>query len=55
MILLRDNAMQKIVEDAERSYPNEACGLLLGERQGPDVHVASVHVSGNLSRTPNSF
>ena len=54
MILLRDNAMQKIVEDAERSYPNEACGLLLGERRGPDVHVASVHVSGNLSRTPRT-
>ena len=54
MILMRDNAMQKIVEDAERSYPNEACGLMLGERRGVNVHVASVHVSGNLSPTPRT-
>jgi proteasome lid subunit RPN8/RPN11 len=54
MILLHDNAMQKIVEDSESSYPNEACGLLLGKRRGANVHVASVHVSDNVSEKPRS-
>ena len=46
--------MDQIVEHSEISYPNEACGLLLGRREGYRFYVDSVHGSSNVADTPET-
>ena len=48
--------MSKIRSHAERAYPNECCGLLVGERRDDDVFVREVHESANIALVPaNQF
>ena len=54
MILFPENTLKVIIRESEEAFPNEACGLLLGKRQGANVHIASVHVSRNLADTPRT-
>lgn len=35
MLRIREGALRKIIEQAERDYPYETCGLLLGKIEGP--------------------
>ena len=56
MIVLTNMQMSKILSHAERAYPNECCGLLVGERRAGDVFVREVHRSANMAPTPaNQF
>ncbi|MEE2694485.1 MAG: M67 family metallopeptidase [Pseudomonadota bacterium] len=54
MIILPNNSMQQIIIDSEKSYPNEACGLLWGSRCDGDVNVASVYRSENCAKDPEN-
>ena len=56
MIVLTNMQMSKILSHAERAYPNECCGLLVGERRAGDVFIREVHRSANMAPTPaNQF
>ena len=56
MIVLTNVQMSKIRSHAERAYPNECCGLLVGERRDDDVFVREVHESANIALVPaNQF
>ena len=56
MIVLTNMQMSKIFSHAERAYPNECCGLLVGERRAGDVFIREVHRSANMAPTPaNQF
>ena len=49
-VLHLGNALMKAIADsAERAYPREACGLLVGRREGADVHVTGAFESGNVA------
>ena len=54
MIVLTKLQMSKIVSHAERAYPNECCGLLVGERRAGDVFIREVHGSANMAITPEN-
>ena len=54
MIVLTNLQMSKIVSHAERAYPNECCGLLVGERRAGDVFIREVHGSANMAITPEN-
>jgi proteasome lid subunit RPN8/RPN11 len=36
MLRIKGSALQKIIAQAERDYPYETCGLLLGKAEGVD-------------------
>ena len=56
MIVLTNMQMSKILSHAERAYPNECCGLLVGERRAGDVFILEVHRRANMAPTPaNQF
>ena len=56
MIVLTNVQMSKIRSHAERAYPNECCGLLVGERRDDDVFVREVHECANIALVPaNQF
>ena len=56
MIVLTNLQMDKILSHAECAYPDECCGLLVGERQVRDVFVREVHQSANRAASPaNQF
>lgn len=46
--------MDKILSHAEGAYPDECCGLLVGERQVREVFVREVHQSANRAAMPAS-
>ena len=54
MIVLTNLQMSKIVSHAERAYPNESCGLLVGERRAGHVFIREVHGSANMAITPEN-
>ena len=54
MIVLTNMQMSKILSHAERAYPNECCGLLVGERRAGDVFIREVHRSANMAPTPEN-
>jgi len=39
-------------EDVERAYPEEACGILLGRREGIDDTVVRITVCSNVASEP---
>ena len=56
MIVLTNLQMDKILSHAECAYPDECCGLLVGERLVRDVFVREVHQSANRAASPaNQF
>ena len=52
MILLTKHQMNKILSHSEGAYPEECCGLLVGERRSGDIYVYEVHESTNIADTP---
>ena len=48
MILIPSHLLRNIVEDAEQAYPDECCGLLVGEGD-PTVTVTRVVSSPNVA------
>lgn len=50
MIAIEAGALKQIEADGERRYPEECCGLLVGQRQADgSVHVVEAHASANLA------
>ena len=49
MIVLTNMQMSKILSHAEQAYPNECCGLLVGERSAGAVFIREVHRSANMA------
>ena len=52
MILLTKHQMNKILSHSESAYPEECCGLLVGQRRCGNIYVCEVHESTNISDTP---
>ena len=52
MILLTKHQMNKILSHSEGAYPEECCGLLVGQRRCSDIHVCEVHESTNIADMP---
>lgn len=53
MIELRQADIQAIREHAARAYPHEACGLLLGRRDGERRRVSRIVPSANVAAEPD--
>ena len=52
MILLSPELRAAIAAHAEADYPNEACGLLLGQRDGAEVCITEAVASANIADEP---
>lgn len=46
---LPDDLAQRIRKHAESCYPEEACGLLTGRRDGETVFITGIHESDNVT------
>jgi proteasome lid subunit RPN8/RPN11 len=56
MIVIGHAQLRQIMDAAEAAYPNECCGLLVGQRlPNGTVEVARVHPSANLSPQRDRF
>lgn len=53
MIVLPSAPRAAIAAHAAADYPNEACGLLLGQRQGADMVVSQAVASANVADEPS--
>ena len=53
MIILPSEPRAAIATHAVADYPNEACGLLLGQRQGDDMIVSQAVASTNVADKPS--
>ena len=53
MIFFGEGCLQRIASAAERAYPEECCGLLIG-RRGVVVRVTAVAESGNVAPSQRS-
>ncbi len=53
MIILPSEPRAAIASHAAADYPNEACGLLLGQRQGEDLIVSQAVASTNVTDEPS--
>lgn len=51
-VFLARAARQRIVTASHAAHPNEACGLLFGERSGRLVRVMQASVAGNVAPEP---
>jgi proteasome lid subunit RPN8/RPN11 len=50
VIAIEAEVLERIQADGERRYPEECCGLLVGQRLADgSVHVAEAHASANLA------
>ncbi|MBM3503740.1 MAG: M67 family metallopeptidase [Alphaproteobacteria bacterium] len=56
MIVIATAQLKRIVDEAEQSFPNESCGLLVGVEEagttGRTVRVLDVQASPNLAQEP---
>ena len=52
MIRLAAEPRAAIAAHAERDFPNEACGLLLGRRNGDEVLITEAVASANIADQP---
>lgn len=52
MILLSPEPRAAIAAHAEAEFPNEACGLLLGQRDGAEVFITEAVASANIADEP---
>jgi proteasome lid subunit RPN8/RPN11 len=52
VILLSPEPRAAIAAHAEADYPNEACGLLLGQRDGAEVCITEAVASANIADEP---
>jgi len=53
VIILPSEPRAAIASHAAADYPNEACGLLLGQRQGEDMVVSQAVASTNVADEPS--
>tara|TARA_A100001037_G_scaffold101034_2_gene92049 strand:- start:1246 stop:1746 length:501 start_codon:yes stop_codon:yes gene_type:complete len=51
-VRLSTECHRTVVDHAERSFPQECCGLLIGEEANGLVQVAEIHESENLANDP---
>lgn len=54
-ILLRRAQIQTLLNEVDRTYPSEACALLLGKIKGDTVEVTDVLCSQNVTLSPVRF
>lgn len=47
MLVISEAAAAKIVEEGQRAYPHEGCGMLLGRREGADYVVTEAPTAAN--------
>jgi proteasome lid subunit RPN8/RPN11 len=52
---LAEPVRTELERSARRSYPREACGLLIGRFQGHVTSVEHVHAARNLASAPDRF
>ena len=50
MVHLEAAAEEAMIADAEKTYPHETCGLLVGNPDGGEVSVREAHRAENLNR-----
>lgn len=55
MIKLTKDDYEKIVEYAKSQLPNEACGLIAGERSGGDKLIKKVYFLTNIDHSNEHF
>lgn len=51
MILIGADTLRAIGDAAERAYPEECCGLLVGRRRGSLTRVTKAHAASNVANT----
>lgn len=55
MIKLSKEDYQKILNHAEKELPNEACGLIAGEKSGSDKIIKKVYLLTNIDHSNEHF
>lgn len=55
MIKLAKSDYEKILAHAEKELPNEACGLIAGERNGNDKIIRKVYLLTNIDHSNEHF
>lgn len=55
MIKLSKEDYQKILNHAEKELPNEACGLIAGEKSGNDKIIKKVYLLTNIDHSNEHF
>ena len=55
MLVIRNDQLKRLEEEAEGAHPLEACALLFGRREGRRAVVEEVVVVPNEERSPVSF
>ena len=50
--ILTRGALAAMLAEAARAHPNEACGLLLGERRGAREHIVATVPTANVAPDP---
>lgn len=55
MIKLNKSQFKEIYDYAVKELPNEACGLLAGEKEGEDIIITKVYLLTNLDKSPEHF
>ena len=52
MLVLQESLRNELLAAARAAFPAEACGLLIGRREGASVTVAALHPAANVSPAP---
>lgn len=55
MIKLSKDDYEKILKHAEKELPNEACGLIAGEKSGNDKIIKKVYLLTNIDHSNEHF
>ncbi len=54
MLILPEGLRAQLLAAAQAAFPHEACGLLIGRRDGATVTVTALHPAANVSPTPRA-
>ena len=54
MLILPDGLRAELVAAARTALPDEACGLVIGRRDGATVTVTALHPAANVSPAPRA-